>query len=85
MHSKHASQIKAFIGLDVHKDSVSVAIAFNDGSDPVHYGKWGGSNICSERGLLKLMKKHRLTNQIEETVRKVLQHQSYRKRYPAIH
>jgi transposase len=61
MHSKHASQIKAFIGLDVHKDSVSVAIAFSDGSDPIHYGKWGGSNLCSERGLLKLMKKHGLT------------------------
>ena len=57
MPSNHTSTIKAFIGLDVHKNSVSVAIALADGSDPSHYGKWGGSNLCTERGLPKLMKK----------------------------
>ncbi|MEM1296992.1 MAG: hypothetical protein AAGH89_16625, partial [Verrucomicrobiota bacterium] len=59
--SKHTTQNQAFIGLDVHKNSVSVAIAFNDERDPVRYGKWGVSNLCSERGLLKLMKKYSLT------------------------
>ena len=28
-----------------------------DGSDPEHYGKWGGSNLSAERGLVKLRKK----------------------------
>jgi len=48
---------KLHIGLDVHKNSIVVAIARGDGSAPFHYGKWGGSNLCAERGLTKLIKK----------------------------
>lgn len=29
----------------------------NDGSDPQSYGKWGGSNLAAERGLLRVRKK----------------------------
>jgi transposase len=54
--SEHAMKIKLYIGLDVHKNSIVVAIANADGSDPRAYGKWGGSNPCAERGLLKLLK-----------------------------
>ncbi len=57
MPAKHTTTSKAFIGLDVHQSSVSVAIAQDDGYDPIHYGKWGGSSLCTERGRLKLMKK----------------------------
>jgi transposase len=49
-------KIKLHIGLDVHKNSIVVATAKADGSDPQSYGKWGGSNPCAERGLLKLLK-----------------------------
>ena len=45
------------IGLDVHKKSIVVATAHADGSDARHYGKWGGSVLSAERGLLKLRKK----------------------------
>jgi len=45
---------KLYIGLDVHKNSIVVATADAEGSKPVHYGKWGGSNLAAERGLVKL-------------------------------
>ena len=48
---------KTYIGLDVHKNSIIVATAAADGSPPQHDGKWGGSNLAAERGLLKLLKK----------------------------
>jgi transposase len=48
---------KLYIGLDVHKNSVVGATAHADGSEPEHYGKWGGSNLCTERALRKLLKK----------------------------
>jgi transposase len=48
---------KIHIGLDVHKNSIVVAYALSDGSPPQHFGKWGGTNLSCERGLLKLMKK----------------------------
>lgn len=48
---------KLYIGLDVHKNSIVVATAKADGSDPQSYGKWGGSNLSAERGLLKIRKK----------------------------
>jgi len=50
-------KIKLHIGLDVHKNSIVVATASEDGSPPQHYGKWGGSTLCSQRGLVKLCKK----------------------------
>jgi transposase len=50
-------KIKLYIGLDVHKNSIVVATAKSDGSDPQSYGKWGGSNLSVERGLLKIRKK----------------------------
>jgi transposase len=55
--SEHTMKIKLHIGLDVHKNSIVVATALNDGSAPQHYGKWGGSNLSAERGLLKVRKK----------------------------
>ena len=45
---------KVHIGLDVHKNSIVVAYALADGSQPQHHGKWGGSNLAAERGLSKL-------------------------------
>jgi hypothetical protein len=48
---------KFYIGLDVHKSSISVAYAAAGDSGPVYYGKLGGSNLALERGLLKLRKK----------------------------
>ncbi|MEC5127001.1 hypothetical protein VSU19_09585 [Verrucomicrobiales bacterium BCK34] len=44
--------IKLYLGLDVHKNSIVVATAKADGSDPQAYAKWGGSNLSVERGLL---------------------------------
>lgn len=49
--------IKLYLGLDVHKNSIVVASASADGSEPQSYGKWGGSNLSVERGLLKVRKK----------------------------
>lgn len=49
--------IKLYIGLDVHKNSIVVATAQARGGDPLAYGKWGGSNLAVERGLLKLRQK----------------------------
>lgn len=46
-----------YIGLDVHKNSVSVGYACSDGSAPEYYGKFGGSNQAVERGLLRLRRK----------------------------
>lgn len=54
---RHAMKIKLHIGLDVHKNSVVVATAHADGSAPELYGKWGGSTLCSQRGLVKLCQK----------------------------
>ena len=48
---------KVHIGLDVHKNSIVPAYALSDGSPPQGAGKWGGSNLSAERGLLKLLKK----------------------------
>ena len=48
---------KLYVGLDVHKDSIAVAIAKADGSPPQSCGSWGGSNLSAERGLLRLRKK----------------------------
>ena len=48
---------KLHIGFDVHKNSMVVATAHADGGDPQHYGKWGGSVLAAERGLLKIRKK----------------------------
>jgi transposase len=50
-------KIKLYIGLDVHKNSIVVAAAKADGSEPQAYGRWGGSNLAAERGLLKVRKK----------------------------
>ena len=46
-----------YIGLDVHKSTISIAHAAADGSDPVLYGKTTGSNLAVERALTKLRKK----------------------------
>ena len=46
-----------YIGLDVHKSSISIAYAAADGSKPVFHAKTGGTNLCVERQLLGLCKK----------------------------
>ena len=46
-----------YIGLDVHRSSISIAYATADGSKPVFHGKTGGSNLCAERALATLRKK----------------------------
>ena len=48
---------EVYVGLDVHKSSITVAYALPDGSNPVVYGKLGGSNLALERGLARLRKK----------------------------
>lgn len=50
-------KIKLYLGLDVHKNSIVIATAPADGSEPQSYGKWGGSNLSVERGLLKILKR----------------------------
>ena len=52
-----------YLGLDVHKDSVVVATAASDGSEPLSYGKWGGSNLSVERGLAKLCKSFKVSKE----------------------
>ena len=51
-------KIKLHIGLDVHKDKIVVAVAEEQGKEPSHYGKWGGTNLAVELGLRKLLKKY---------------------------
>ena len=51
---------KLYLGLDVHKNSIVVATALADGSDPQSYGKWCGSNLSAERGLLKIRQKYQV-------------------------
>ncbi len=50
--------LRYYIGLDVHKNSVSVGYACSDGSAPEYYGKLGGSNqdatLTATRTLLAL-------------------------------
>ena len=48
------------IGLDVHKESITVAYAEEGGGAPVHHGKWGGTNLAVTRGLGTLLNKHGL-------------------------
>ncbi|MEM7148135.1 MAG: hypothetical protein AAF591_23735 [Verrucomicrobiota bacterium] len=46
-----------YIGLDVHKDSVAIAIAYTwtgSRSEPKFFGSCGGSNLAVERKLRKL-------------------------------
>ena len=54
-------KIKYYIGLDVHKNSIVVSFAHASGTEPQHYGKWGGSTLCAERGMLRFMKKFGVT------------------------
>ncbi|MDF1756669.1 MAG: IS110 family transposase [Verrucomicrobiales bacterium] len=55
------NDMKLYVALDVHKDSIQCGIAHPGRSKPEVYAKWGGSNLCVERGLCKLLKKHDLT------------------------
>ena len=52
---------KVYIGLDVHKNSIAGAHALSDGSPPQNCATWRGSNLSVERGLLRLMKKLRVS------------------------
>ncbi|MDF1816571.1 MAG: IS110 family transposase [Verrucomicrobiales bacterium] len=54
---------KLYVGLDVHKDSVQCGIAHAGRANPEVYAKWGGSNLCVERGLCKLLKKFELSKE----------------------
>jgi transposase len=57
------AMIKCYIGLDVHKSSISVAYGWADREEPIFYGKLGGSNQCLERGLRKMLKALVLTKE----------------------
>jgi len=46
-----------YIGLDVHKSTISGAYTTAGGSYPVLYGKTAGSNLAVERALTKLCNK----------------------------
>ena len=47
----------AFVGMDVHKESIEVAIA--DGKEPRHYGRIGGDAHSVDRVIRKLRSAHR--------------------------
>ncbi|MEM7600359.1 MAG: hypothetical protein AAF357_02965 [Verrucomicrobiota bacterium] len=51
------SQIKLYIGLDVHKNPIAVALAPAGNFTPIFYGTMGGSNLSVERGLNRLLQK----------------------------
>ena len=51
---------KAYIGLDVHKASIVIAVALADGAPPVLYGKSPGDQNGFLRVLRRALKKHGL-------------------------
>ena len=51
---------KLYPGHDVHQTSIVVATALADGTDRQSHGKWCGSNLSAERGLLKIRQKHQV-------------------------
>ncbi|MCB1243832.1 MAG: hypothetical protein AB7I98_04480 [Verrucomicrobiales bacterium] len=51
---------KLYLGLDGHQTSIVVATALADGSDQQSHGKWCGSNLSAERGLLKIRQNHQV-------------------------
>ena len=51
---------KAYLGLDVHKASIVIAVALNDGSQPVLYGKSPGDLNGFLAVLRRVLKKHEL-------------------------
>ena len=55
------NEIKLYIGLDVHKDSIRCGIAWAGRGEPEVYAKWSGANLSVERGLNKLLKKYGLS------------------------
>ena len=57
------NDIKLYIGLDVHKDSIQCGIAHAGRSEPEVYAKWAGVNRSVERGLNKILKKYELTKE----------------------
>jgi len=51
---------KLYIGLDVHKASISIALAFSGEREPQYYGKCSGSVKNFERVLRRILKSHDL-------------------------
>ena len=51
---------QAYIGLDVHKTTISISIAFIGNDAPVTYGKCSADVNCFLRALRRLMKKYSL-------------------------
>ena len=47
----------AYVGMDVHKDSIDLAIA--NASEARHYGRVGGDAACVDRAVRKLRSAHR--------------------------
>ena len=52
------TKIIHFLGLDVHKESVSVSIAPNDATEVRHYGQIGGTLDDLDRLIKKLQDAH---------------------------
>lgn len=50
--------LRAYIGLDVHKTTISIAIAFFGNDEPVSYGKCSSDINSFLKTLRRLMKKH---------------------------
>lgn len=53
---------KPYIGLDAHRNSISVATAEADDSLPCVFGNSGGSKLYAERGMVKVFEKSESRN-----------------------
>ncbi len=51
---KAVIQYRLYVGLDVHKDTIAVSIAQNDGSKPRYYGEIANTHKAVEKLVKKL-------------------------------
>lgn len=57
MAKRNISKIPVYVGLDVHKDSISVAYAVDDGSDVVFLGRFG-TRHCDIDSFIRKLSSH---------------------------